>query len=115
LISGTSSGTSRSIRWFFEFDTTTLRFVYSSSSSIYGDAPDLPTLETTLPRPVSPYGVSKLAGEKVALCYGKLFDMTVVALRYFDGLTQSEIADQVGISQMHVSRLLARSLATLRA
>ena len=34
-------------------------------------------------------------------------------LRYFDGLTQSEIAQQIGISQMHVSRLLVRSLETL--
>jgi hypothetical protein len=36
------------------------------------------------------------------------------SLRFVDGLTQSEIADQIGISQMHVSRLLAGSLAKLR-
>ena len=35
-------------------------------------------------------------------------------LRFFHGMTQSQIAEEVGISQMHVSRLLARSLATLR-
>jgi RNA polymerase sigma-B factor len=39
----------------------------------------------------------------------------VVELRFFEGMTQSEIADQVGVSQMHVSRLLARSLEMLRA
>jgi RNA polymerase sigma-B factor len=39
----------------------------------------------------------------------------IVELRFFDGLTQSEIAERVGVSQMHVSRLLARSLETLRA
>ena len=38
----------------------------------------------------------------------------ILALRFFHGMTQSEIADEVGISQMHVSRLLAKSLATLR-
>jgi len=35
-------------------------------------------------------------------------------LRFFDGLTQSQIADRIGISQMHVSRLLARTLQDLR-
>ncbi len=38
---------------------------------------------------------------------------TIVYLRFFEGLTQSEIAEQVGISQMHVSRLLMRSLEKL--
>jgi RNA polymerase sigma-B factor len=39
----------------------------------------------------------------------------IVRLRFFEGLTQSEIATRLGISQMHVSRLLARSVAQLRA
>ncbi len=42
-------------------------------------------------------------------------DQTILHLRFFVGMTQSEIADQLGISQMHVSRLLARSLNQLRA
>jgi RNA polymerase sigma-B factor len=41
-------------------------------------------------------------------------ERTIIRLRFFDDLTQSEIAEQVGVSQMHVSRLLARSLADLR-
>ena len=41
-------------------------------------------------------------------------DRRILALRFFDGLTQTEIGQRVGISQMHVSRLLSRSLATLR-
>lgn len=59
------------------------RFVYSSSSSIYGDAPDLPTTETTLPRPVSPYGVTKLAGEHLCRLYWQSARVPTISLRYF--------------------------------
>jgi len=59
------------------------RFVYASSSSVYGDAERFPTPEDALPRPYSPYGVTKLAGEHLALLYGRNFGMPVTALRYF--------------------------------
>jgi len=59
------------------------RFVYASSSSVYGDAERYPTDEALLPRPFSPYGVTKLAGEHLALLYARNFQMPVVALRYF--------------------------------
>lgn len=59
------------------------RFVYASSSSVYGDAERFPTDESMLPRPFSPYGVTKLAGEHLTLLYGRNFAMPVVALRYF--------------------------------
>jgi UDP-glucose 4-epimerase len=59
------------------------RFVYASSSSVYGDAERFPTDEGMLPRPFSPYGVTKLAGEHLTLLYGRNFSLPVVALRYF--------------------------------
>jgi nucleoside-diphosphate-sugar epimerase len=59
------------------------RFVYASSSSVYGDAERYPTDEQLLPRPFSPYGVTKLAGEHLVLLYGRNFGMPVAALRYF--------------------------------
>ena len=59
------------------------RFVYASSSSIYGDAESYPTSEAMLPRPFSPYGVTKLAGEHLVLLYGRNFGTSVAALRYF--------------------------------
>lgn len=59
------------------------RFVYASSSSVYGDAERYPTGEDLLPRPFSPYGVTKLAGEHLVLLYGRNFGLPVAALRYF--------------------------------
>ncbi|MGQ9696400.1 MAG: NAD-dependent epimerase/dehydratase family protein [Armatimonadota bacterium] len=59
------------------------RFVYASSSSIYGDAETMPTPEDALPKPVSPYGASKLAGEHLCYLYWKNFWVPTVALRYF--------------------------------
>jgi UDP-glucose 4-epimerase len=59
------------------------RFVFASSSSVYGDAEELPTPETALPKPVSPYGVTKLAAEHLCLVYARNFHIPTVALRYF--------------------------------
>ena len=59
------------------------RFVYASSSSVYGDAERWPTPESALPRPVSPYGVTKLAGEHLTLLHARRSGMPAVALRYF--------------------------------
>jgi UDP-glucuronate 4-epimerase len=64
-------------------DASPQRFVYASSSSIYGQAERLPTPESTLPRPHSPYGVTKLAGEHLCGLYHGNFGIPVVALRYF--------------------------------
>ena len=59
------------------------RFVYASSSSVYGDALALPTHEDDTPRPLSPYGVTKLAAEHLCVLYGEEHGVDTVALRYF--------------------------------
>ena len=59
------------------------RFVYASSSSVYGDAPRFPTTEDDCPRPVSPYGVTKLAAEHLCSLYAANFGVPTVSLRYF--------------------------------
>jgi nucleoside-diphosphate-sugar epimerase len=59
------------------------RFVYASSSSIYGDNVPLPMTEDALPQPVSPYGVTKLAGEQLCHLYHVNYRVPTVALRYF--------------------------------
>jgi nucleoside-diphosphate-sugar epimerase len=60
-----------------------VRVVFSSSSSVYGDAESYPTSEDAEPRPLSPYGVTKLACEHLAHAYAQSFSLDVVVLRYF--------------------------------
>jgi nucleoside-diphosphate-sugar epimerase len=59
------------------------RFVYASSSSVYGDAETLPTAEDVNPRPLSPYGVTKLAAEQLCRLYHANHGLDTVSLRYF--------------------------------
>ena len=59
------------------------KFIYASSSSVYGDCEELPEEEDSILKPVSPYGVTKLAGEHLCYLYWKNFGVPTVALRYF--------------------------------
>ena len=59
------------------------RFVYASSSSVYGDNVELPMRETARPQPVSPYGVTKLAAEHLCQLYHVSHGVPAVSLRYF--------------------------------
>jgi len=59
------------------------RLVYASTSSVYGDAETLPTHESIIPQPVSPYGITKLAAERMCSLYYKNFGVPIVSLRYF--------------------------------
>lgn len=59
------------------------KLVLASSSSVYGNAISYPTSEEALPKPISPYGVTKLAQEHLCFVYGKNFDIPVIALRLF--------------------------------
>jgi UDP-glucose 4-epimerase len=66
----------------FYKDREIKKFVYASSSSVYGDA-ELPMREDSLLKPVSPYGVTKLAGENLCYLYWKNYRVPTVSLRYF--------------------------------
>ncbi|BAU05590.1 NAD-dependent epimerase/dehydratase family protein [Fischerella sp. NIES-3754] len=59
------------------------RLVFASTSSVYGDAETLPTHEEICPKPVSPYGITKLAAERLCGLYHKNFGVPFVSLRYF--------------------------------
>ncbi|MDH4210743.1 MAG: NAD-dependent epimerase/dehydratase family protein [candidate division WOR-3 bacterium] len=64
-------------------ETELNKFIYASSSSIYGDAESYPTDEDTKPMPISPYGVTKLAGEHLCYLYYKNYGVPTASLRYF--------------------------------
>ena len=60
------------------------RVVFASSSSIYGEAERYPTPEDVPPRPVSPYGITKLTAEHLARAYARSFGLDAIVLRYFN-------------------------------
>jgi nucleoside-diphosphate-sugar epimerase len=70
-------------RLFEAASSSGVRVVFASSSSVYGQAAAYPTNEDTTPRPISPYGVTKLACEQLAKAYEAEFGLDVVTLRYF--------------------------------
>jgi nucleoside-diphosphate-sugar epimerase len=70
-------------RLFEEAVAAGARVVFASSSSVYGDAETYPTPEDVVPRPISPYGITKLACEHLAHAYGSEFGLEVATVRYF--------------------------------
>lgn len=65
-------------------DAGVKRFIYASSSSIYGESPTLPKVETMPPDPLSPYAISKLAAEQYARAFHRLYGLPTIGLRYFN-------------------------------
>lgn len=59
-------------------------FVYASSSSVYGDEPNLPKVETRIGNPLSPYAVTKKANELYADVFARLYGMRIIGFRYFN-------------------------------
>jgi UDP-N-acetylglucosamine/UDP-N-acetylgalactosamine 4-epimerase len=65
-------------------DAKVKRFVYASSSAIYGDHPGLPKVENRIGRPLSPYAVSKYVNELYAEVFGRCYGLETIGLRYFN-------------------------------
>jgi len=65
-------------------DTGVKKVIYASSSSVYGDTPTLPKIESMIPNPLSPYAITKLTGEYYCQVFSDVFDLPTVALRYFN-------------------------------
>lgn len=69
------------------------RVIFAASSSAYGEDPVVPKLETMLPRPVSPYAASKLAGEHLMLSWARTYGLSTVSLRFFNIFGPRQSAD----------------------
>ena len=65
-------------------DSGVRRFIYAGSSSVYGDARQLPKREDMEPRPLSPYAVGKLVGEHYLRVFHSLYGLETLTLRYFN-------------------------------
>jgi UDP-glucose 4-epimerase len=65
-------------------DNRVKKVVYASSSSVYGDTPTLPKVEDMVPNPLSPYAVTKLAGEYYCKVFNTIYGLNTVGLRYFN-------------------------------
>lgn len=84
------------------------RLVYAASSSAYGDDPGLPKVETMLPRPLSPYAASKLAGESIVTAWSHSYGLSGVCLRYFNifGPRQSGDGPYASVIASFIRKLL---------
>jgi len=91
------------------------RVVYSSSSSVYGDTPVLPKVETAEPLPRSPYAAAKLGGEQSVLAYARSGILEGVALRYFNvfGPRQSPVSAYAAVIPVFLAAALNGTRAPL--
>ncbi|MDD3575080.1 MAG: NAD-dependent epimerase/dehydratase family protein, partial [Methanospirillum sp.] len=86
------------------------KVVCASSSSVYGDTPVLPKIETMIPCPLSPYGISKLTGEHYARVFSELYGLQTVSLRYFNvfGPRQDPQSEYAAVIPKFITRILRK-------
>jgi nucleoside-diphosphate-sugar epimerase len=91
-------------------DAKVKRLVYASSSSIYGDSLILPKSEDFLPAPLSPYAVSKLAGEYYCQVFHRVYGLETVSLRYFNvfGPRQDPLSPYAAVIPKFITLALAQ-------
>jgi UDP-N-acetylglucosamine 4-epimerase len=91
------------------------RFVFASSSSVYGDTPTLPKIETMIPAPKSPYAIGKLTGEYYCKVFWTAYGLPTVALRYFNifGPRQSPTSQYAAVIPKFVSAYLKNDSPTI--
>ncbi len=85
------------------------KVVYASSSSVYGDTPELPKRVDMKPNPMSPYAVSKLAGEYYCKAFSEIYRIKTVCLRYFNvyGPKQDPTSEYAAVIPRFITRILS--------
>ncbi len=91
------------------------RLMYAASSAAYGEAPELPKVETMLPGPISPYAVQKLAGEHYLSAYTRVYGLETVSLRYFNifGPRQDPTSQYSGVLARFIAQMTAGETPTI--
>jgi len=91
------------------------KIVYASSSSVYGDTPSLPKREDMQPSPLSPYALSKLAGEEYSRLFTSLYGLEIISLRYFNvfGPRQDPTSQYAAVIPKFISSLLKGERPTI--
>ncbi len=92
-------------------DAGVRRVVFAASSSAYGESPTLPKVESMAAQPISPYGVSKLAGEVYLQVFGRAYGLENVCLRYFNvfGPRQDPTSQYSGVLSRFITAFLEGS------
>jgi UDP-glucose 4-epimerase len=85
------------------------KVVFATSTSVYGDSPELPKKEEMDPDPLSPYAASKYAGEVFSAVFSKIYGLQTVALRYFNvfGPHQDPNSEYAAVIPRFITRMLA--------
>ena len=91
------------------------RFVFASSSSVYGESETLPKVETMPTAPISPYGLNKLASETYCILFHRLYGLPTIALRYFNvfGPRQNPASEYAAVIPRFVAAAFAGERPTI--
>ncbi len=89
-------------------DSSVKKVIYASSSSVYGDTPELPKREDMVPNPLSPYAVTKLLGEYYCKAFNEVYGLKTISLRYFNvyGPRQDPYSDYAAVIPRFINRVL---------
>jgi len=91
------------------------KFVFASSSSVYGDDPNLPKKEGVEGVPLSPYAVGKLVGEKYCRVFSQIHDLDTVCLRYFNifGPRQDPLSQYAAVIPLFITKMMNEESPTI--